>query len=113
MKYRIWIAGAAVLLALGSVSAAVVLTRSAPAAAAIGTAVTASSATPIPAAEDTAVYLVREYSGELCVCQEGKLLERTGIPVSTLPQSDRELAEVGITVVGQAALSELLGDLGS
>ena len=113
MKYRIWIAGAAILMALGSVSAAVVLTRPAPAAAAVGRAVESSSAAPTPTAEDAAVYLVREYSGELCVFQEGKLLERTGIPVSTLPQSDRALAEVGITVVGQAALSELLGDLGS
>lgn len=112
MKYRIWIAGAAILMALCSVSAAVMLARTAPAAS-VGANAAASAAAPISDTEDSTIYLVREYSGELCVFQEGQLLERTGIPVSTLPQSDRALAEVGITVVGQAALSELLGDLGS
>lgn len=107
MKDRIWISGAAVLLALASASAALVVTR--PPAPAVR-AVAVETSAPAP---EEAVYLIRAYSGELCVFQDGRLLERTGIPVSTLPRSDRELAEVGITVTGRAALSELLGDLGS
>ena len=59
------------------------------------------------------VYLIRDYNGELCVFRDGELLERTGIPVATLPKSDRELVQVGIYVTGEAALSQLLGDLGS
>ena len=111
MNDRIWISGAAVLLALASASAALVVNCPPASAPAVRAAAVETSAPVSPPAEP--VYLVRAYSGELCVFQSGQLVERTGIPVSTLPRSDRELAEVGITVVGQAALSELLGDLGS
>jgi hypothetical protein len=104
---RIWIAGGAAALALCTVSAAVLEQN------AVRQREEAVSLSAEVSAPDTDVYLVRTYSGELCVFQNGVLLERTGIPVSTLPQSDRALAAVGISVTGQAALSELLGDLGS
>lgn len=107
MNYRIWITGIAAILALSAVSAAVVVTRETPSPA------RAAAASASVSVTDTAVYLVRDYGGELCVFREGDLIERTGIPVSTLPRSDRALAEVGITVTGRTALAELLGDLGS
>lgn len=114
MKYRLWVAGTAAVLALCSVSAAVAAARlpvPEPAPAAV-----VQEAEPSAPAETDAgarVYLVRDYNGELCVFLNGELIERTGVPVSTLPKSDRALAEVGITVTGEAALSELLADLGS
>ena len=115
MKYRLWVAGTAAVLALCSVSAAVAAARLPAPVPAAAPAAVQDTEPPAPAETDVGerVYLVRDYNGELCVFQDGALIERTGIPVSTLPKSDRALAEVGITVTGEAALSELLADLGS
>lgn len=114
MKYRLWIAGAAAALALCSVTAAVAAAWR-PArepVSAVSAVHTALPAEETPAVEEK-TYLVRDYSGELCVFQDGELIQRTGIPVATLPRSDRTMAEVGITVTGEAELAELLADLGS
>ncbi|MCI8538512.1 MAG: hypothetical protein HFF18_07590 [Oscillospiraceae bacterium] len=114
MKYRLWIAGTAAVLALCSVTAAVAAARMpAPAPAPAVSAAHTAQPPEETAAPEEETYLVRDYSGELCVFQGGELIERTGIPVATLPQSDRTMAEVGITVTGKAALAELLADLGS
>lgn len=114
MRYRLWIAGTAAVLALCSVSAAAVAAARGPAAAPAPAAAVSDTPPPVEAAApEEDVYLVRDYSGELCVFQDGELIQRTGIPVSTLPKSDRALAEVGIVVTGTAELAELLADLGS
>ena len=107
MRHRIWLSALAALLAVSAAAAAFSVRRDAAPAAAVAVPVQTGSE------ETEEVYLVREYNGELCVFLDGALLERTGIPVATLPRSDREQAMVGIYVTGKAALSELLGDLGS
>lgn len=56
-------------------------------------------------------YELRADGGEVCVYQNGSLLRRTGVAVSSLPKEDRALLEQGITVDSIQALTSLLEDL--
>lgn len=77
----------------------------------------ASAAAPAPLADtssqEDAVYLLRDWEGELCVFSGLRLVQRTGIPVSALPAADRALLQEGIRAEGRQALYALLEDLAS
>lgn len=58
-------------------------------------------------------FLLVDQNGEVCVYSGETLISRTGIPVGTLPQQNREELKTGIYVRGQAALATLLEDFGA
>lgn len=56
---------------------------------------------------------VKALDGVLCVFRDGVLSQRTSISVLGLPSADQAEAEQGIRVGSEAALQQLLEDLGS
>lgn len=66
---------------------------------------------PDAPASSPAHYELRATEGEVCVYQDGSLLQRTGVAVSSLPKEDRALLENGIAVDSMQALTSLLEDL--
>ncbi|MDD4715816.1 MAG: hypothetical protein PHT34_04635 [Oscillospiraceae bacterium] len=61
-----------------------------------------------------ALYVVKEYQGQICVFSPGENLPEltTGIPADTLRAGDRLLLKKGIQVDSQEALASLLEDYG-
>jgi hypothetical protein len=65
----------------------------------------------VPEEGEEPLYRLQATDGELCIYQNGTLLRRTGVRVSTLPGKDRELLEQGIDAHSQEELASLLEDL--
>ena len=104
---RFAVVSAAVCAAAFSVCAAATHPAASPTALAVPTALS-----PAPTVQ-TPSYLLLDHQGELCVFSEGRLLQRTGIPVSALPAADRALLGQGIPAESRQALYALLEDLAS
>ncbi|MBR1781260.1 MAG: hypothetical protein IJ751_07665 [Oscillospiraceae bacterium] len=63
--------------------------------------------------EEPAHMLVVDEGGRVCVYLNDELMLTTDIPVSSLPQADRDALARGIDVTSQQELTALLEDLGS
>lgn len=102
-RMRCTVLALALMLAAGSLSAAVVAPVLFPRAQAVS------------CAEETEVdvYELRAESGEICVYQGENLILRTGVAISSLPASDRALLEGGIVAGSMEELTRLLEDLTS
>lgn len=94
----------AVSVALGAMSATVTLQKSI-------TASTAAQLTVNDAEEAHPLYVLRSDAGELCVFQDERIIRRTGVFISSLPEEDRSLLEVGIAAGSEQVLTGLLEDL--
>lgn len=105
LKLRCTFLAAAMVLAAGSVSAALIIPPLLPQAQAV--AVDAKGEVP------ASLYTLRVQSGEVCVFQGDTLVQRTGVSVASLPASDRNLLDGGISANSAAELASLLEDLTS
>lgn len=73
----------------------------------------ASGAATMETSENATEFLLKNQDGEVCVYADETLVSRTGIPVRSLPEQDREALETGIQAKGERALAALLEDFGA